>query len=185
MQFKGVTQPLYLQALLKTVLVNFFLFILHSAAMSQVLQTVAYVDLAKYAGKWYEIASFPQRFQKGCTCTTAEYTLTDKNYLLVKNKCNRGSITGKPLSIRGKAFVVDNSGNSKLKIQFFWPLKGNYWILELADDYSYAVVGNPNKKSLWILSRTPQMDDKLFVAIVARAQEKGFDMSQIRLTRQR
>jgi len=91
--------------------------------MTQSLQTVPYVDLKKYAGTWYEIASFPQRFQKDCIGTTAEYSLTDKGYVVVENRCNKGSITGKQAYIKGKAFVVENSGNAKLLVQFFWPFK--------------------------------------------------------------
>jgi len=118
--------------------------------------------LQKYAGKWYEIASFPQRFQKGCNCTTAEYTLSEHGYVIVENRCNKGSINGKESYIKGKAFVENNSGNAKLKVQFFWPFKGKYWIIDLADDYSYAVVGHPNRKYLWILSRTPVMPEKTY-----------------------
>ena len=152
--------------------------------MSQNLQTVPYVDLKKYAGKWYEIASFPQRFQKGCNCTTAEYTLTDKGFVIVENRCNLDSINGKQSYIKGKAFVVENSGNTKLKVQFFWPIKGKYWIIDLAEDYSYAVVGHPNKKYLWILSRTPAMDEILYQQIISRVKEKGFDVTKIKLTQQ-
>ena len=77
---------------------------------AQTLQTVPHVDLTKYAGKWYEIASYPQRFQKGCHSTTAEYSLSDKGYVIVENQCNRDSINGKRTYIKGKAFVVKNSG---------------------------------------------------------------------------
>lgn len=158
---------------------------LTAVAMSQTLQTVPYVDLKKYAGKWYEIASFPQRFQKGCNCTTAEYTPTDKGYVIVENRCNKDSINGKQSYIKGNAFVVENSGNAKLKVQFFWPFRGKYWIIELADDYSYAVVGHPNRKYLWILSRTPSINDTTYQQIISRLKEKGFDVTKIRLTKQK
>jgi apolipoprotein D and lipocalin family protein len=157
---------------------------LTSIAMAQTLQTIPYVDLKKYAGKWYEIASFPQGFQKGCNCTTAEYTLTDKDYLIVENRCNKDSINGKQSSIKGKAFVVENSGNAKLQVQFFWPFKGKYWIIDLADDYSYSVVGHPNRKYLWILSRTAKMDDSIYQQLISKIKQKGFDISKIKLTKQ-
>ena len=153
--------------------------------MAQTVQTVPYVDLKKYAGKWHEIASFPQRFQKGCTSTTATYTLTDKNYVVVENSCNKDSVDGKESSVQGKAFVEANSGNAKLKVQFFWPFKGKYWIIDLADDYSYAVVGHPNRKYLWILSRTAIMDEDIYQQIIARTKEKGFDISKIKRTIQK
>ena len=174
----------HIQVLTKTVLVSLFFLMFTSIAMSQTLETVPNVDLKKYAGKWYEIASFPQRFQKGCNCTTAEYTLTDKDYVIVENRCNRDSINGKESYIKGKAFIVKNSGNAKLKVQFFWPFKGKYWIIDLADDYSYAVVGHPNRKYLWILSRTATMNDSTYQAILSRLVEKGFDISKIKRTNQ-
>lgn len=164
-------------------LLTYLLTIIFSIPMSsQHLETVPYVDLERYSGKWYEIASFPQRFQRGCHCTTAEYNLSDKGYVIVENRCNKDSITGKESYIKGKAFVVKNTGNAKLKVQFFWPFRGKYWIIDLAEDYSYAVVGHPNRKYLWILSRTPQMDDKLFDEIVKRTEAKGFDVSLLKMT---
>jgi apolipoprotein D and lipocalin family protein len=150
---------------------------------SQTLQTVPNVDLKKYCGKWYEIASFPQRFQKGCHCTTAEYTLTEKDYVIVENRCNKDSLTGKQSYIKGKAFVDKNTGNAKLQVQFFWPFKGKYWIIDLADDYSYAVVGHPNRQYLWILSREPQMNEVIYDQILSRLKEKGFDLTKIQKTK--
>jgi apolipoprotein D and lipocalin family protein len=170
---------------MKKSICTFIYLLLTSLAMAQTVQTVPYVDLKKYAGKWYEIASFPQRFQKGCTSTTATYTLTDKNYVVVENSCNKDSVDGKESSVQGKAFVEANSGNAKLKVQFFWPFKGKYWIIDLADDYSYAVVGHPNRKYLWILSRTAIMDEDIYQQIIARTKEKGFDISKIKRTIQK
>ena len=155
-----------------------------SILKSQVLQTVASVDVNRYSGKWYEIASFPQRFQKGCHCTTAEYSLSPNGYLIVENKCNIGSVNGKQSYIKGKAFVEKNSGNAKLKVQFFWPLRAKYWIIDLAEDYSYAVVSHPSKKYLWILSRTPNMNDALYHQILSRLKEKGFELSKLQITQQ-
>ncbi len=149
---------------------------------AQELETVTYVDLNKYAGKWYEIASYPQRFQKGCHCTTAEYTLSTEGYVIVENRCNKGSITGKQAYIKGKAFVDKNTGNAKLKVQFFWPFKGKYWIIDLATDYSYAVVSHPNRKYLWILSRTANLDAAVYQQILARLKSKGFDLSKLETT---
>ena len=152
--------------------------------IAQDLETVSGVDLQKYSGKWFEIASFPQRFQKGCNCTTAEYTLTSKNYLIVENRCKKDSLNGKSLYIKGKVFSEKNTGNAKLKVQFFWPFKGKYWIIDLAADYSYAVVGHPNRNYLWILSRTASMDNVVYQEIVSRIEAKGYDVSKILKTKQ-
>lgn len=175
----------YLCALDRAVLVSSFMLMMASTSKAQVLQTVPSVDLNRYMGKWYEIASFPQRFQKGCECTSAEYTLSTKGYVIVENRCNKSSKKGKESYIKGKAFVVENSGNAKLEVQFFWPLKGKYWIIDLADDYSYAVVGHPNKKYLWILAREPIMPDTTYQAIVRSLEDKGFDISKLKRTEQR
>ena len=156
-----------------------------SIANSQAVQTVPFVDLTKYVGKWYEIASFPQFFQKGCTCTTAEYTATDKGYITVENRCNKNSIDGKQSYIKGKVFVEKNTGNAQLKVQFFWPFKGKYWIIDLADDYSYAVVSEPDRKYLWILSRTPKMNEITYQQILNRLTNTGFDLSKLQITEQK
>lgn len=148
---------------------------------AQELKTVTSVDLKKYSGTWYEIASFPQRFQKGCEFTTADYTPTDNGFVMVENRCKRN---GKQSSVKGKAFVEKNSGNAKLKIQFFWPFKGKYWIIDLADDYSYAVVSHPNRKYLWILSRKPKLEEEVYNGIIQRLEKNGFDLKKLKLTKQ-
>lgn len=151
----------------------------------QPLETVPNVDLKKYAGKWYEIASYPQSFQKGCHCTTAEYTLHEKGYVVVENRCNRDSINGPQSYIKGKAFTQKGSGNAKLKVQFFWPFRGKYWIIDLADDYSYAAVGHPNRKYLWILCRATQLNDSTYNQILSRVEAKGFDLRRLQKTPQK
>lgn len=163
----------------------YFLMALISLTMkAQNLETVPFVDLDKYAGKWYEIASYPQRFQKGCHGTTATYTNSGQGYIIVENSCNKNSLTGKKSYIKGKAFVEKNSGNARLKVQFFWPFRGKYWIIDLAEDYSYAVVSHPNRKYLWILSRSPQMSESVYVQILSRLEKKGFDLLKLQKTEQ-
>jgi apolipoprotein D and lipocalin family protein len=140
------------------------------------------VDLNKYLGKWYEIASLPVFAQKGCHCTSAEYSLREDGTLKVINRCRKDSSRGEVDQVEGKAFIVEGSNNAKLKVQFFWPFKGDYWIIELAEDYSYAVVSEPGKKYLWILSRTPVMDEKVLTGITNRLKDKGFDLSKLART---
>lgn len=158
------------------------LLVITFGSRGQELKTVSEVNLKRYVGKWYEIASFPQTFQKGCHCTTATYSSSDKGYIIVENRCNRDSVNGKTSYIKGKAFVSRNSGNAKLKVQFFWPFRGKYWIIDIADDYSYAVVSHPNRKYLWILSRTSVMQEDRYEGILKRLQEKGFDLSKLKRT---
>ena len=145
--------------------------------------TVAQVDLERYMGQWYEIASLPNWFQKGCACTTAEYRLLD-DYVEVKNTCRDGSSQGKVREALGKAWVVDGSSGARLEVSFFWPFKGDYWIIALDPDYQWALVGHPQRKYLWILSRSPKMDAKLVEALLAQARSLGYPVDQINMTDQ-
>jgi len=142
-------------------------------------ETVPHVDLASYLGTWYEIASFPQSFQRGCTASTATYTLRDDGQLDVLNRCRLGSPDGEEKTARGRARVVDRLTNAKLEVSFFRPFWGQYWIIDLAPDYSYAVVGHPGRDYLWILSRTPTMSDETYQRIVARLRAQGYETSRL------
>jgi apolipoprotein D and lipocalin family protein len=148
------------------------------------LTTVAKVDLPRYLGTWYEIASFPQSFQKGCTATTAHYALKPDGEIEVVNTCHRNTIDGELTTATGRARVVDTATDAKLEVSFFGPFWGDYWVIELADDYSYAVVGNPGRDYLWILSRTSSMEPKLYDGIVQRLQERGFEIGKLQKTPQ-
>jgi apolipoprotein D and lipocalin family protein len=143
------------------------------------LETVAHVDVVTYLGTWYEIASFPQSFQRGCTATTATYTLRDDGDIDVMNRCRLGSLGGKEKVALGRARVVDKATNAKLGVSFFRPFWAPYWIVDLAQDYSYAVVGHPSRDYLWILSRTSTMSDVTYQRIVARLRGQSFDTSRL------
>jgi apolipoprotein D and lipocalin family protein len=145
-------------------------------------RVVDHVDIERYLGKWYEIASFPQRFQRGCVATTAEYSLKTDGELAVVNTCRKDALDGEIKRVEGKAFVVDPQTNAKLKVQFFWPFRGDYWILELGDDYEYAVVGSPDRDSLWILNREPRMDPETYAGILKRFERRGWDVDRLQRT---
>lgn len=145
-------------------------------------EVVPQVDLSRYAGEWYEIASFPQHFQKGCSDSRAGYRLRDDGDVDVLNSCFRN---GKVDTARGKAWVVDKNTNAKLKVSFFWPFRGDYWIIELGKDYDFAVVSDPSMRYLWILSRTPNMDEPKYLELVARLKTRGFDVARLTRTEQR
>ncbi|MHB9041333.1 MAG: lipocalin family protein [Melioribacteraceae bacterium] len=149
------------------------------------LDVVDKVDVNRYIGKWYEIAMLPNSFQKGCNCTTAEYSIIDAETIRVINSCRKDSTTGELDQVNGKAFIVEGSNNAKLRVQFFWPFRGDYWIIDLdKDNYQYAVVGAPSRKYLWILSRTPKMDEQLFNSLVDKCKSKGFDVNKLVKTNQ-
>lgn len=146
------------------------------------LKVVKYVDIDKYLGKWYEIARLPFSQQEGCSCTTAEYEIIDKETIRVINKCLK---EGEIESASGKAFVVDRSNNAKLKVQFFWPFKGDYWIIFLDENnYNWAVVGTPSRKYLWILSRTKQMNKPILDSLIQKISEAKFDTTKLIYTNQ-
>jgi len=140
------------------------------------LEVVPYVKLEKYLGKWYEIAHLPIRFEDDCTDITATYSLSENGNVSVLNECLKD---GKLKQAKGKAKVVDKNTGAKLKVTFFWPFYADYWIIDLGKEYDYAVVGTPNRKYLWILSRTPQMDDKLFSQLLESIKSKGFDINNL------
>lgn len=165
--------------------------VLANAASSQIVEAVSSVDLSRYAGKWYEIARLPNRFQNKCAGeVVAAYSLLEGDQLKVVNECRQEN--GQTISAEGEARLADKSGpNSKLKVRFapawlsWLPMVwGDYWIIDLAPEYSFAVVGSPDRKYLWILSRTPQLEDAIYRRIVKQTAAKGFDVSRLVRTRQ-
>jgi apolipoprotein D and lipocalin family protein len=142
----------------------------------KILEVVPKVDLKRYLGKWYEIARLPARFQEGCDESTATYALNENGSISVLNECVKN---GKPKKAKANAKVVDKTSEAKLKVTFFWPFAGDYWILDLGKDYEYAVVGTPSRKYLWMLSRTPKMDEKLYSQLVESAKSKGFNVDNL------
>jgi apolipoprotein D and lipocalin family protein len=145
------------------------------------LDTVPSVDLQRYAGRWYEIASLPVLQQRGCSCTTAEYEIIDATTVRVIDTCRKD---GEVDRVEGGAFVVEGSNNAKLRVQFFWPFRGDYWVIGLDDnDYQWAVVGLPSRKYCWILSRTPTIDPALLERLVADLKSKNFATDQLQYTK--
>jgi len=143
------------------------------------LEVVSHVELSRYTGTWYEIARYPNRFQKGCTDTSAAYKLGSDGSLRVLNSCVKNGALD---TAKGKARVVDPTTNAKLKVSFFWPFSGDYWIIDLGADYDYAVVSGPDRQYLWILARSPQMEDALYGQILKRLKEQGFDITMLEKT---
>lgn len=145
---------------------------------------VDYVDLERYSGKWYEIASIPNMFQRDCFGTIARYVMRDDGKMDVINSCRKGSLEAEPSSTTGVARVKDEKTNAKLRVSFFWPLSVPYWIIDLDPDYEWAVVGTPSRNYLWVISREPSMDDETYQQIVARAAAQGYDITELQRTPQ-
>jgi apolipoprotein D and lipocalin family protein len=167
--------------------VSFLLLGLSMAAVSAAkkpLEVVSSVDLQRYLGTWYEIATIPSRFQKDCVGVTATYTLRPDGDITVVNTCLKKTLEGEFKSVKGKAWVVDKTTNAKLKVRFFWPFSGDYWIIELDPDYQWAVVGDESRNYLWILCRTLRMDESLYQDLLNRVTAKGFDVNRLKRTLQ-
>ena len=153
------------------------------------LPTVPSVDLARYAGTWYEIARLPMWFQRHCVDSKAIYTSRSDGAVGVHNECVTDS--GGVEQAEGVATVVDDKTNARLNVVFdnyFARLfgtsrEGNYWILALDGDYRTALVGTPDRRFLWILSRTPQLDDAIYQRLVEQAKELSFPVSDLIRTR--
>ena len=142
------------------------------------LEVVQSVDLTRYTGRWYEIARLPNSFQKKCAgAVTANYTKRADGKIEVVNQCRKAS--GEYTTAKGEAKIVDKKTNAKLKVTFFWPFYGDYWILDLGPNYEYAVVGEPDREYLWILSRSPRMDEALYQQLLQKMAEKGFNTEKM------
>ena len=140
------------------------------------------VEIGRYLGRWYELARYEQGFQKDCEGVTADYALRDDGKISVLNRCRKPD--GKVTDAKGKAKIVDTTSNAKLKVSFFGPFYGDYWVLDRAEDYSWAIVGEPSGRYLWILSREAAPGKATVDALIARAGALGYDTSMIRVTQQ-
>ncbi|MGY4386069.1 apolipoprotein D and lipocalin family protein [Pedobacter sp. UYP24] len=136
------------------------------------------VDIVSYAGKWYSLYSIPTIMDKQWRETTETYVIHPDGYYAVFTTYKLVA-DEKQKYIRSKLFVVRGTGNAVLKAQFVWPFKVDYWVIELADDYSYVVVGHPKHKFLFIMSRIPTLPEELLSQIINRCHKKGYDTSKL------
>lgn len=143
------------------------------------------VELDRYMGKWYEIARYENRFEKGCEAVTAEYAKRDDGLIRVLNTCHKGAISGAQDSAEGKARIVEGSNGAKLEVSFFGPFYlGDYWVLDRADDYSWSIVGEPSGKYLWLLARKPVLAEAEREKLVTRIKGLGYDTSLLYFPKQ-
>jgi len=147
-------------------------------------RTVASVDLQRYSGRWHEVARLPQRFQDSsslrCEEVTATYFPAAGGGISVVNECVNGLDPARGVrSVRGEAYAVEGSDNARLRVSFFWPFYGDYWVLGLDPDYQWAVVGTPDRKNLWILSRSPTLPEPQMEQALAIARAQGFDLTRL------
>ena len=152
------------------------------------LITVKRVELKRYAGKWYEISKIPNRFQRQCAGnTTAQYTIRDDGRIDVINRCQKEN--GDFDQAIGIAKAVDPVTNAKLKVSFVrflwrWWFWGDYWIIGLGTDYTYAIVGTPSRKYGWVLSSTPEMNPDQYESVVEELRKQGYNPGDFERTQQ-
>jgi apolipoprotein D and lipocalin family protein len=132
------------------------------------LPTVAAVDLQRYAGAWYEIALLPNRFQRQCVADTQARYVLDGDKVQVINRCRTAD--GSVDTAKGRAKTVEGSGNARLKVTFFWPFYGDYWVLDLDEGYQRVLIGTPSREYAWVLSRSPQMDEAQLQQLLHQAR---------------
>jgi apolipoprotein D and lipocalin family protein len=137
------------------------------------------VDLGRYKGTWYEIARLPNSFERKLKCISATYQLREDGKITVLNKGYYISDPTKSSTAKGVAWIPDKTSPGKLKVQFFWPFSGDYWIMYLDKDYRYVLVGEPSLKYLWILCREKKMDDQTFQMLISKATEVGYKVNSI------
>ncbi len=142
------------------------------------------VEIDRYLGRWYELYRYDASFQKNCEAVYADYSRNVDGTIRVFNACRKGAVNGGVKTATGKAKVVDTMSGAKLKVSFFGPFYGDYWVLDHADDYQWAIVGEPSGRYLWILSRDPKPADSLKMQLRRHVEEMGYDWSLVRETKQ-
>lgn len=140
------------------------------------------VEISRYLGRWYELARYEQGFQKDCEGVSADYARREDGMISVLNRCRKPDGTIK--DAKGRAKIVDPATNAKLKVSFFGPFYGDYWVLDHADDYSWSIVGEPSGRYLWILSRDATPGQARLNELIGRVRALGYDTSMLRITQQ-
>ncbi len=138
------------------------------------------LELPKYLGTWYEIARYDHRFERGLVGVTADYSMRPDGKIKVVNSGYKNTLDGEYREAVGKAKIPDpENAPAKLKVSFFWIFYGDYYVLELDEDYRWAVIGSSSDKYLWILSRTPQMAPEVYNDLLQRIKQRGYDTSAL------
>jgi|FLOH01.1.fsa_nt_gi apolipoprotein D and lipocalin family protein len=137
------------------------------------------VDLKKFMGDWYVIASIPTMFEKRAVNAVENYTWNAKGYVDVTFTYNQDKPDGKAKRMTQKGFIYDQESNAEWRVQPLWPLRLGYLILDLAEDYNYTVIGVPNRKYLWIMAREPSLSDSVYQNILGRVEQQGYAISEI------
>jgi apolipoprotein D and lipocalin family protein len=177
-------KPIFIILILNLALINPLYMESGYSLESRKLEVVSSLDLKKFQGTWYEIAHNPWFPEKGCFYMIANYKLTKENNIKVTNICRKNGMDGQISKVSGIAWLVDPKIKAKWEVQFIWPFTLDYWVIEIEENYNYAVIGEPDRENLWILSRKPIMEKELLSRIIKNTKSKGYDLSNLILTPQ-
>jgi len=142
------------------------------------MQTVEKVDIERFMGEWYVIGIIPNFIEKHAMNGIESYELLPNNEVKIDYRFT-DSKNGKVKHMQPKGWIYDDTTYAEWRVQFIWPVKFPYLIIDLAEDYSYTVIGVPNRKFIWIMSRKPEIPDNTYQSILKRAEENGYDISKI------
>jgi len=148
------------------------------------LNTVPSVDPERYLGLWFEVVRADHSFERDCDGVTAFYVWSEDGNIRVINRCWKNGLDGELDVAEGRARIVNTQTNAQLEVSFFGPFFGDYWIIDLAQDYSWAVVSEPQGRYLWILTRDPQPGNAFIEARLTELRERGFDTEALIRPRQ-
>jgi len=144
------------------------------------LKTVSYVDIPRFMGDWYVIAIIPNFVEKNAYNSIESYQLNEDGSIATTYTFRKGSPDGKQIVMHPKGKIHDTTTNAEWRMRVFWPFWAKYLIIDLADDYRYTAIGVPNRKWLWIMSRTPQMTDADYARVISGLEAQGYDIRKIK-----
>lgn len=170
-----------------TLLLSFLMILTSCEGQNSMIDktVVKELDIERYLGKWYEIARYDHRFERDLVGVTATYSYREDGMIKVVNSGYRKTLQGERSEATGKAKVPDLNIPSKLKVSFFWIFYGDYFVMELDEDYQWALIGSSSDKYLWILSRTPQIEDNLNNELLNKLTERGYDVTKLIMVEQK
>ena len=167
------------------ILAAFATLLLTACQSASPMKTVPHVDLPRFMGSWYVIGNIPTAIEKHAYNAIETYKLADDGSIETTFTYRKGGFDGKPKEMHPRGFVLDKSSNALWGMQFIWPIKADYRIVWLADDYSQTIVAREKRDYLWIMARTPTIPDADYAKLVAYSQSLGYDVSKIRKVPQR
>lgn len=151
-----------------------------SAARADRVNETAKLDLGRFLGTWYELARYDHYFERGCVGVTATYSRrAGSDTVKVLNRCVKDRLDGEVKTVEGKLWQPDATQPGKLEVQFFWPFTADFWVLDVAPDYSWALVGEPKQKSCWIFSRTPTLPDDVYESLLRKLEARGYSREKL------